>query len=122
MYNTKAREIQRIRRHKRIRKKISGKDEMPRLVVRRSLKNIYAQLVNDKEGKTLFSLSTLDKQIKEKFPYGGNMRAAQFLGEVFAQRAKEKGFQKVVFDRGGYLYHGRVKAFAEGLRKGGLIL
>ncbi len=122
MYNTKARETQRFRRHIRIREKISGDARMPRLVVHRSLKNMYAQLIDDTDAKTLLSASTLDKEIKQKVGYGGNVKAAAFLGEVFAKRVKEKGFQKVVFDRGGYLYHGRVKAFADGLRKGGLVL
>lgn len=93
---------------------------MPRLVVHRSLKNLYAQAVDDLQSKTLLSVSTQDKEVKQKFPYAGNIKAAEFLGEVFAKRAKEKGISKIAFDRGGYLYHGRVKAFAEGLRKGGL--
>ncbi len=88
--------------------------------MRRSLKNIYAQLVDDISAKTLLSSSTMDKEIKPKFAYGGNVKAAGFFGEVFGRRAKEKGINKIVFDRAGYLYHGRVKAFADGLRKAGL--
>lgn len=86
----------------------------------RSLKNTYAQVIDDTKNKILFSLSTLDKEIKQRFNYTGNVKAAEFFGEVFARRAKEKGVTKIVFDRAGYLYHGRVKAFSEALRKGGL--
>lgn len=104
----------------RIRKRISGNSEFPRLTVYRSLNNISAQLIDDTQNKTLFSLSSLDKEIKQRFPVSGNIKAASFFGEVFAHKAKEKGISKVVFDRAGYAYHGRVKAFAEALRKGGL--
>lgn len=114
------RQVLRLKRHRRIRIGIQGSPERPRLVVHRSLKNLYAQLIDDTKDKTIFTLSTLDKQIREKFPYAGNIKAAGFFGEVFAQLAKEKGITKIVFDRGGYLYHGRVKAFAESLRKGGV--
>lgn len=88
--------------------------------VHRSLTNLYGQVIDDASSRTLFSLSTRDKEIKAKFPYGGNVKAAAFLGEVFARRAKEKGITRVVFDRGGYLFHGRVRAFAEALRKAGM--
>lgn len=114
-------EALRLKRHKRIRLELSGTDERPRLVVRRSLKNFCAQVVDDTVNKTLFSLSTQDKEIKAKFPYAGNVKAAQFFGEEFAKRAKAKGLNQIVFDRAGYLYHGRIKAFAEGLRKGGMV-
>lgn len=107
-------------RHARIRGRISGDSTKPRLVVRRSLKNFSAQLVDDIKHRTIFSLSTLDKEIRLRFPYAGNIKAAAFFGEVFAQKAKEKGITKVIFDRAGYAYHGRVKVFAESLRKGGL--
>jgi large subunit ribosomal protein L18 len=110
----------RVARHDRIRKKVVGDSERPRLVVFRSLKNFYVQVVDDLKHRTLFSLSTQDKSVKAKFPYGGNIKAAQFLGEVFAKKAVEQGIKKIVFDRAGYAYHGRVKAFGEGLRKGGL--
>jgi large subunit ribosomal protein L18 len=113
-------EFLRLKRHKRIRVKIHGTGERPRLVTHRSLKNMSAQIIDDTQRKTIFSLSTLDKEVKEKFPYAGNIKAAGFFGEVFARRAKEKGIIKIAFDRSGYLYHGRVKAFAEQLRKGGL--
>ncbi|RJO64226.1 MAG: 50S ribosomal protein L18 [Candidatus Omnitrophota bacterium] len=112
--------LKRQYRHVRIRTRLSGDNEKPRLVVRRSLKNFSAQLVDDIKHRTIFSLSTLDKEIKHRFPYAGNVKAAAFFGEVFAQKAKEKGVSRVVFDRAGYAYHGRVKVFAESLRKGGL--
>ena len=99
---------------------MTGTAQRPRMVVRRSLKNIYAQLLDDSSDKTITAASTMDKEIKERFPFGGNVKAAMFFGEVFGRRAKEKGVGKIVFDRAGYLYHGRVKAFAEGLRKAGL--
>jgi len=88
--------------------------------VHRNLKNLSAQIIDDTKNKSLFSLSTLDKEIKQKFSQAGNVKAAEFFGEVFARRAKEKGISKIVFDRAGYLYHGRVGAFAEALRKGGM--
>lgn len=109
-----------VRRHLRLRKKISGTAERPRLNVFRSLQHIYAQVIDDVAGVTLVSANTLDKEIKEKFPYGGNAEAAAEVGRLVAQRALEKGIDTVVFDRGGYIYHGRVKALAEGAREGGL--
>lgn len=109
-----------IKRHRRIRKKVFGTKEKPRLCVYRSLNNIYAQLVDDLNNTTLLSCSTLDKEIKEKAK-GGNLKGAELLGELVAKKAKEKGVEKIVFDRGGYLYHGRIKAVAEAMRKGGLI-
>lgn len=114
-------ELSRFKRHRRIRIRMRGSSERPRLVVSRSLKNLSAQAIDDAGNKAVFSLSTLDKEIKGKFPSGGSVKAAAFFGEVFARRAKEKGLTQIVFDRAGYLYHGRIKAFAEGLRKGGLI-
>lgn len=107
-------------RHKRIRKKISGDSKIPRLVVHRSLNNISGQLIDDISHKTLFFLSTLNKEVRMRLPKAGNVKAAEFFGEVFAHKAKEKGIIKIVFDRSGYTYHGRVKAFADALRKGGL--
>jgi large subunit ribosomal protein L18 len=114
------REQRRIKRHRRIRINVIGTKEKPRLVVHRSLKNLFGQVIDDTVNKTLFSLSTMDKEIKQKFPYGGNVKAAEFFGAVFARRASDKGIKKIIFDRAGYLYHGRVKVFAESLRKGGL--
>jgi large subunit ribosomal protein L18 len=110
----------RLKRHLRIRNKIIGTKGVPRLSVFRSLKNTYVQLIDDIEGKTLLSFSTAGKDIKAKLKYGGNVKAASLLGEEFAKQASAKGIKKIVFDRGGYLYHGRLKALAEGLRKGGL--
>lgn len=86
----------------------------------RSLGNIYAQFIDDISGKTLCAVSTLDKTVKDKIKYGGNKKAAEALGESAALAAKSKGIKEVVFDRGGYLYHGRVKAFADSARKNGL--
>ena len=108
---------QRLKRHKRVRAKISGTPEMPRLNVFRSEANIYAQVIDDVNGVTLVSASSLDKAIDG---YGGNIAAATAVGKLVAERAKAKGIENVVFDRGGYLYHGRVKALAEGAREGGL--
>ena len=108
---------QRLKRHKRVRGKISGTPEMPRLNVFRSEANIYAQVIDDVNGVTLVSASSLDKAIEG---YGGNMAAATAVGKLVAERALAKGIDSVVFVRGGYLYHGRVKALAEGAREGGL--
>ena len=108
---------QRLKRHKRVRAKISGTPEMPRLNVFRSEANIYAQIIDDVNGVTLASASSLDKAIEGN---GGNKAAARAVGKLVAERAKAKGIENVVFDRGGYLYHGRVQALAEGAREGGL--
>ena len=107
----------RLKRHVRVRAKISGTPERPRLNVFRSEKNIYAQIIDDVAGNTLVSASSLDKEIEGN---GGNKTAARAVGKLVAERAKAKGIENVVFDRGGYLYHGRVKALAEGAREGGL--
>lgn len=108
---------QRLKRHKRVRAKVSGTSETPRLNVFRSEANIYAQLIDDVAGVTLVSASSLDKTVEG---YGGNAAAAHSVGRLLAERAQAKGIAKVVFDRGGYLYHGRVQALAEGAREGGL--
>ncbi len=89
-------------------------------MVHRSLKNISAQLVDDTKNKILFSSSTFDKKLRQKFPSAGNLKAAESFGQFFAQEAKQKGITRIIFDRAGYLYHGRVKAFADAARKGGL--
>lgn len=109
------------RRHLHIRKRIIGTGERPRLSVHRSVKNLTAQLIDDLKGHTLFLLSTQDKSAKNKTVNGGNVKGAGVFGERFAEEAAKKGFSKIVFDRGGYLYHGRIKAFAEACRKKGLI-
>lgn len=113
-------EIARIKRHKRLRRKIIGSKERPRMAVHRSLANFYVQFIDDINGKTLCSISTLDPKLKGKIIYKGNIKAAEVLGEAAALLAKSKGISKVVFDRGGNIYHGRIKAFAESARKGGL--
>ena len=99
---------------------MTGTADRPRLCVHRSLSNFYAQVIDDNQGKVLLGMSTLGKNIVQKIKYGGNIKAASALGEVFAAEAQKKGITKVSFDRGGYLYHGRVKAFADGARKGGM--
>lgn len=109
-----------MRRHLRIRKRLTGTAERPRVSVRRSLKHMYVQIVDDYQDRTLLGMSTLSSEIKSQLNYGGNVRAAALLGEKLAGKAKAWGISKVVFDRGGYKYHGRVKALAEALRKGGL--
>ena len=109
-------EIRKIR-HERVRKKISGTPEMPRLSVYRSLNNIYVQVIDDVAGNTLVSASSLDKAIEGN---GGNKTAARAVGKLVAERCKAKGIDQVVFDRGGYVYHGRVAELAEGAREGGL--
>ena len=113
-------EIKRSYRHQRLRKILKGTTEQPRLCVHRSLKNMQAQIIDDTQKKILFGISTLDKDLRSKIKSGGNVDAATILGEVLAMKAQEKGIKKVCFDRGGYLYHGRIKAFAEAARKGGL--
>ena len=110
----------RMKRHWRVRKNINGTAERPRLNVFRSLSNMYAQIIDDQKGTTLVSASTLDKEIKEQAAYGGNAGAAKLVGELVAKRALEKGITTVIFDRGGYLYHGRVAAVADGARAAGL--
>ncbi len=107
----------RIKRHIRVRAKISGTPDCPRLNVFRSAKHIYAQLIDDTKGVTLCSASTVEKSFEG---FGGNAEAAKKVGQKLAERAKEKGINDVVFDRSGYVYHGRVAALAEGAREGGL--
>ena len=107
----------RLNRHRRVRGKISGTAECPRLNVFRSSKNIYAQIIDDVKGVTLAAASSLDKEFSGN---GGNKEAAREVGKMIAKRAAEKGITNVVFDRGGYIFHGRVKELAEGAREGGL--
>ncbi|MBF0384877.1 MAG: 50S ribosomal protein L18 [Candidatus Omnitrophica bacterium] len=113
-------EVKRVFRHQRIRKKLFGTSDKPRICVHRSLKNMHAQLIDDVSNKVLLSLATNSKQLKDLVKYGGNVKAATALGENFAKEAQKKGIKNVCFDRGGYLYHGRVKAFAEAARKAGM--
>ncbi|MBC5624488.1 50S ribosomal protein L18 [Clostridium sp. NSJ-49] len=108
----------RVKRHLRVRKKVSGTPERPRLSVYRSEKNIYAQIIDDVNAVTLVSASTLDKDLNLKV--GGNKEAAKLVGELIAKRAVDKGITEVVFDRGGYVYHGRVQVLADSAREAGL--
>ncbi|QOX65508.1 50S ribosomal protein L18 [Anoxybacterium hadale] len=110
----------RLARHARVRKNLSGTPERPRLCVFRSIKNISVQIIDDVSGTTLAAASTLDKDIKAQAAYGGNKAAAKLVGEAVAKRALEKGIDTVAFDRGGFLYHGRVKELADGAREAGL--
>lgn len=112
--------LMRNRRHSRIRKKVSGSPERPRLCVFRSLNHIYAQIIDDASGKTLVSASTLDASLKGHKGHRGNVEAAKLAGGLIGKKAVEAGIRKVVFDRGGYLFHGRVKALAAAARDAGL--
>jgi large subunit ribosomal protein L18 len=118
----KTRRFQRQRRHARVRKKVFGTAERPRLVVYRSLNNMEGQVIDDEQGVTLVGLSTLAAELRERRAADGMKKSdlARAAGKLLAERAREKGVTKVVFDRGGYIYHGRVKAFADGAREGGL--
>ena len=118
MLNRVDKNAKRQKRHLRARQYIFGTAERPRLNVYRSLANIYAQVINDETGETIVSASTVEKDIKEN--YGGNIEAAKAVGEAIAKKALEKGIKVVVFDRGGYLYHGRVAALATAAREAGL--
>ena len=111
---------QRLKRHKRVRAKVFGTTERPRLNVFRSEKNIYAQVIDDVAAVTLASASSLDEKVKATGKHGGNIEGAAEVGKLIAQRALNAGIGEVVFDRGGNLYHGRVKALAEGAREAGL--
>jgi large subunit ribosomal protein L18 len=113
--------LARTKRKKRVRSRVQGTSERPRLNVFRSLKHIYAQAIEDSTGKTLVSASTKSPELKGGFRFSGNVEAAKKVGELIAKKCIEKGIQKVVFDRNGYLYHGRVKALAEAARASGLI-
>ena len=115
-----AKEWGRIQRHRRVRKKIVGSAERPRVVVHRSLKNIFVQAIDDVSQKTLASLSSLDKEVSKAASKKGKISLSEQLGKVFAEQLKKKGISKISFDRGGYLYHGRVKALAEAIRTGGI--
>jgi len=115
-----SRKDKRLARHERVRKNLSGTPERPRLCVFRSLKNISVQIIDDVNGTTLAAASTLDKDIKAQAAYGGNKAAAKLVGEAVAKAALAKGIETVAFDRGGFLYHGRVKELADGAREAGL--
>ena len=110
----------RLKRHLRVRKKIAGTGERPRLNIFRSSKHMYAQIIDDNSGVTIVSASTVDKDLSKDITNGASVEAAAKVGALIAARAKAKGIEVVVFDRGGYLYHGRVQALADAAREGGL--
>jgi large subunit ribosomal protein L18 len=111
----------RLKRHLRVRKKVNGTTARPRLSIYRSAKHMYAQIIDDTNAVTVVSASTADKELKANIGNGGSIEAAKQVGELIAKRAKEKGIDTVVFDRGGYLYHGRVQALADAAREAGLV-
>ncbi|MGA3177705.1 MAG: 50S ribosomal protein L18 [Candidatus Acidiferrum sp.] len=115
-----SRDEQRQRVHARVRTKVSGTAERPRLSVYRSVGHIYAQVIDDRSSHTLVSASSIDKEVKKGLKGGGNIASAKAVGKIIAERAKAAGVVKVVFDRGGYKYHGRVKALADAAREAGL--
>ena len=119
MVNKADKNVARLRRHRRVRGKISGTAARPRLDVFRAAKHIYAQVIDDEQGVTLASASSMDKDFNA---YGGNIDAAKKVGEAIAKKCLEKGITEVVYDRGGFVYHGRVQALAEGAREAGLKL
>jgi large subunit ribosomal protein L18 len=115
-----SRNAHRQRVHLRVRTRVTGTPDRPRLCVYRSLGHIYAQLIDDRTGRTLVSASSLDKEMRKQLKGGGNVAAAKVVGKAIAERARAAGFELVVFDRGGYKYHGRVQALAESAREAGL--
>ena len=120
MDHQQAKNQQRQRRRQHVRRKLVGTAERPRLSVFRSSKHIYAQLIDDLNGVTVGAVSSASEAVKKSTPYGGNVKAAKVVGQQIAAVAKEKGVQKVAFDRGHYRYHGRIKALADAAREGGL--
>jgi len=115
-----SRDLHRRRVHERVRTRVSGTPERPRLCVYRSLGHIYGQVIDDRSGRTIVSASSVDKETKKGLKGGGNIASAKAVGKIIAERAKAAGVTKVVFDRGGYKYHGRVKALADAAREAGL--
>ncbi len=120
MIKRQDRKAVKAKKHLRVRKRVAGNLDRPRLSVFRSLNHIYAQIINDVSGTTLVAASTLEKELREKVELGGNVEAAKQVGLAIAEKAKAQGITKVVFDRGGSIYHGRVKALAEAAREAGL--
>lgn len=120
MFRKHSKNDARLKRHYRMRRDVVGTSERPRLNVFRSLKHIYAQIIDDETGTTLVSASTNDKELREAIENGSNVEAAKKIGQEVAKKAIAKGIKKVVFDRGGYIYHGRVAAVAAGAREAGL--
>jgi large subunit ribosomal protein L18 len=110
----------RERRHLRVRKKVNGTQDRPRLTVYKSLNHMYAQIIDDTTGHTIVSASTLEKEMRQSQSHNGNVKSAKLVGDVIAKRAKDKGILKVVFDKGGFKYHGRVEAVAQAAREAGL--
>ena len=120
MGSTNVKKQARLKRKQRIRRKVAGTQERPRLSVFRSSKHIYAQIIDDALGQTLAAASTMEKTVKEKSDFENKVARAFYIGKLVAERAKEKGVSDVVFDRNGFMYHGRVKALSDGARDGGL--
>ena len=120
MIKVRSRNEMRAHRHRRLRKRVAGTPERPRLSVFRSLKHIYAQVIDDESGTTLVSASTLEKTLKDLVKSGGDQEAAKSIGKLIAERALDKGIDSVVFDRGGHIFQGRVKALADAAREAGL--
>jgi large subunit ribosomal protein L18 len=121
MGNTNSKADARYKRKRRIRKKVTGTAQRPRLSVFRSARHIYAQIIDDTAGRTVASASTVEKTVRERDPFESKKAVATFVGQTIAQRAKAQGIERVVFDRNGFLYHGRIKALSEGARAAGLI-
>lgn len=120
MINKPSSNSKRRRRHRRVRTKVFGTPERPRLNIYRSTNNIYAQVIDDVNGVTLVSASSLDNELKDKISHAGNKETAKLVGSLVGKKAIDKGIKTIVFDRGGYIYHGRVKELAEGAREAGL--
>lgn len=120
MNSQKLKQVRRLRRRRHVRRKVVGSAERPRLTVFRSSKHIYAQLIDDLNGRTLAAANSNSPDLRKSAAYGGNVKAAQAVGKRLAEVAKEKGISKAAFDRGHYRYHGRVKALADAAREGGL--
>ena len=121
MVSKRSRAELRVKKHMRIRNRLSGTSERPRLAVFRSNNHMYAQIIDDTVGNTLVAASTVEKEVKAELEHTNNVDAAAYLGKVVAKRAMDKGITEVVFDRGGFLYHGKIKALAEAAREAGLV-
>ena len=121
MVSKRSRAELRAKKHMRIRNRLSGTSERPRLAVFRSNKHMYAQIIDDTVGNTLVAASTVEKEVKAELEHTNNVDAAAYLGKIIAKRAMDKGITEVVFDRGGFLYHGKIKALAEAAREAGLV-
>ena len=121
MAKIRTKKSRRVMRHVRVRRKVGGTSERPRLSVYRSLNHVYAQVIDDSQGVTLAAASSLEQAVKDRNADKRKTELAEIVGELIGQRAQQKGVSKVVFDRGGYKYHGRVKALADAARKGGLV-